>query len=355
MKRILITGIAGFIGSALTERLVRHEDNLIIGLDSINDYYDPKLKMERLDNLGISSDEELKWGKEMKSRIYPKLSFIRLNLEDEAGLEKLLHVGKFDYVIHLAAQTGIRHSIDHPREYLKSNVDGFLNILEGCKNNKIKHLIYASSSSVYGLNGKSPSSEHDPVDHPVSLYAATKKSNELMAHVYSNMYGLPITGLRFFTVYGPWGRPDMFPMLSMDAIINNKPIKVYNNGEMFRDFTYIDDIVDGITGVIDKIPMGKKDWDCEFPDPASSLAPYRIYNIGNSLPIKILDFLETIEKVLGKKADKKFMPMQPGDMLQTFADISDIRELTGFQPSTDLLEGIKKTVSWYKSWVLKNQ
>lgn len=338
----------------MAERLVRQGDNLIIGLDSINDYYDPKLKMERLANLGISS-EARDWGKLVDSGVYPKLSFVRMNLEDETGMDKLFRTERFDYVIHLGAQAGIRYSIDHPREYLKSNIDGFLNILEGCRLNDVKHLVYASSSSVYGLNGKSPSSEHDPVNHPVSLYSATKKSDELMAHVYSNMYGLPTTGLRFFTVYGPWGRPDMFPMLSIDAIINNKPIKVYNNGEMFRDFTYIDDIIDGIVGIIDKIPSGNKNWNAESPDPASSPAPYRIYNIGNSNPIRIMDFLETIEKVLDKKAQKKFLPMQPGDVLQTYADISDIKKLTGFQPSTELLEGIKKTVSWYKTWIRKKE
>ncbi len=346
--KILVTGAAGFIGSAVCHRLLEKGET-VVGLDNLNDYYSTELKESRLHQLGIQK-ESIGWDKFTQSSKFPTFSFIRMNLEDTQAMAMLFANGGFDIVINLGAQAGVRYSISNPHAYIESNVDGFINVLEGCRNSDVKHLVYASSSSVYGLNGKVPFSEHDGIAHPVSLYAATKKSNELMAHAYSKLYNLPTTGLRFFTVYGPWGRPDMSPFLFMDAILHNRPIKVFNNGDMLRDFTYIDDIVEGVVRVIDVLPEGKEKWDCENPDPASSSAPYQIFNIGNQHPTKLMDYIECIEKSIGKEALKEFLPMQKGDVYQTYADSSALAIATGFKPSTPLQDGIDKTVAWFKEY-----
>ncbi len=265
-------------------------------------------------------------------------------------MQMLFANGKFDAVINLGGQAGVRYSITNPQAYVESNLDGFINILEGCRDNKVGHLVYASSSSVYGLNGKTPFSEHDGIAHPVSLYAATKKSNELMAHAYSKLYGLPTTGLRFFTVYGPWGRPDMSPFLFMDAILHDRPIDVFNNGDMLRDFTYIDDIVEGVVRIVEITPKANPDWDEKNPDPATSPAPYRIYNIGNQHPTKLMDYINCIEKAIGREARKNYLPMQAGDVYQTYADSSALAEATEFKPDTPLQEGIDRTVQWFREY-----
>ena len=346
--KLLVTGAAGFIGSALCHRLL-DQGHSIVGLDNINDYYDTALKYGRLEELGINR-KDIVWYKYVSSSIYPDFRFIRMNLEDWKALAMMFANEGFDVVVNLGAQAGVRYSITNPMAYIESNVDGFINILEGCRHNKVKHLVYASSSSVYGLNGKVPFSEHDGIAHPVSLYAATKKSNELMAHAYSKLYDIPTTGLRFFTVYGPWGRPDMSPFLFMDSILHDRPIKVFNNGDMLRDFTYIDDIVEGIVRIIDVIPKGNPDWDETKPDPASSTAPYRIYNIGNQHPTRLMDYISCIEKAIGREAKKEFLPMRPGDVYQTYADSSALAEATGFKPDTPLQEGIDRTVAWFKQY-----
>lgn len=346
--KLLVTGAAGFIGSAVCHRMLENGHS-VVGLDNINDYYDTALKYGRMSNLGIKL-ENIRWYKYFNSSKYPDFRFIRMNLEDRKAMAMMFANEGFDVVVNLGAQAGVRYSITNPMSYIESNVDGFINILEGCRHNNVKHLVYASSSSVYGLNGKVPFSEHDGIAHPVSLYAATKKSNELMAHAYSKLYGIPTTGLRFFTVYGPWGRPDMSPFLFMDAILNDRPIKVFNNGDMLRDFTYIDDIVEGIVRIIDVIPKGNPDWDETNPDPASSTAPYRIYNIGNQHPTRLMDYISCIEKAIGREARKEFLPMQPGDVYQTFADSSALAEATGFKPDTPLQEGIDRTVAWFKQY-----
>ena len=346
--KILLTGAAGFIGSAVCRRLIDRGDT-VVGLDNINDYYDPELKYGRLAALGIARDD-VDWYRFAVSSTDPRFSFIRMNLEDAQAMRMLFANGAFDAVINLAAQAGVRYSITNPQAYIESNVDGFINILEGCRHNAVRHLVYASSSSVYGLNGKVPFSEHDGIAHPVSLYAATKKSNELMAHAYSKLYGIPTTGLRFFTVYGPWGRPDMSPFLFIDAILHDRPIKVFNNGDMLRDFTYIDDIVEGVVRITDVIPQGNPDWDETHPDPATSPAPYRIYNIGNQHPTRLMDYIACIEKATGRTARKDFLPMQPGDVYQTYADSSALAEATGFRPATPLQQGIDRTVQWFKQF-----
>ncbi|MBD5310597.1 MAG: NAD-dependent epimerase [Bacteroides sp.] len=346
--KILVTGAAGFIGSAVCRRL-SEQGAEIVGLDNINDYYDPELKYGRLSELGIRK-EEIGWYKFTQSGRYEGLRFIRMNLEDREAMQMLFANGEFDVVINLGAQAGVRYSITNPQVYIESNIDGFINVLEGCRNNGVRHLVYASSSSVYGLNGQVPFSEHHGIAHPVSLYAATKKSNELMAHAYSQLYGLPTTGLRFFTVYGPWGRPDMSPFLFMDAILHDRSIKVFNNGDMLRDFTYIDDIVEGIVRITGVIPEGERNWDAAEPDPASSSAPYRIYNIGNQRPTRLMDYISCIEKATGRETRKEFLPMQPGDVYQTYADSSALAEATGFRPDTDLQEGINRTVAWFKEY-----
>jgi len=350
MAKILVTGAAGFIGSYLVARFAERGDE-VIGLDNINDYYDPKLKFGRLKEQGIDygdTSESFPWYKFVKSSKWKNYRFIRLNLEDTHAMDMLFANEEFDIVINLAAQAGVRYSIQNPHAYIESNIDGFINVLEGCRHNNVKHLVYASSSSVYGLNGKVPFSEHDGIAHPVSLYAATKKSNELMAHAYSKLYNLPTTGLRFFTVYGPWGRPDMSPFLFIDAILNDRPIKVFNNGDMLRDFTYIDDIVEGVVRIAEVIPTGNENWDETNPDPATSPAPYAIYNIGNSRPTRLMDYIECIERTIGRKAKKEFLPMQPGDVYQTYADSSALAKATGFRPCTTLQEGIDKTIVWVK-------
>ena len=346
--KILVTGAAGFIGSSVARRLVERGDE-VVGLDNINDYYDVNLKYGRLELLGIER-EKVDWYKLVTSTAYNKLRFIRMNLEDTQAMKMLFANEGFDAVVNLAAQAGVRYSIENPYAYAQSNLDGFLNILEGCRHNKIKHLVYASSSSVYGLNGKVPFSEKDSIAHPVSLYAASKKSNELMAHSYSHLYGIPSTGLRFFTVYGPWGRPDMSPMLFTDAILNDRAIKVFNNGDMLRDFTFIDDIVEGVIRTIDNIATPNAKWDSVNPDPSTSPAPYRIYNIGNSNPVKLMDFIKCIENACGKEAQKTYLPMQPGDVYQTNADTSMLEKAVGFKPAKDIQEGINETVNWYRSF-----
>lgn len=346
--KVLVTGAAGFIGAAVCGRLL-HNGHEIVGLDNLNDYYDHELKQKRLENLGVAR-EDVVWYKYVTSSIDPSFRFIRMNLEDTKAVAMMFANEGFDAVINLGGQAGVRYSIENPVAYVESNVDGFINILEGCRNNNIKHLVYASSSSVYGLNGQVPFSEHQSIAHPVSLYAATKKSNELMAHAYSKLFGIPTTGLRFFTVYGPWGRPDMSPSLFMDAILHDRPIKVFNNGDMLRDFTYIDDIVEGVVRILDVIPQGNPDWDEMNPDPASSPAPYRIYNVGNQHPTRLMDYIRCIEKAIGREARKEFLPMQPGDVYQTYADSSALAAATGFAPSTDLQTGIDRTVAWFKSY-----
>lgn len=347
-KSILITGAAGFIGYSLIEKLLDGNWN-IIGLDNINDYYDVNLKYDRLEQLGISRSD-VQYGTYVKSSRATELTFIQLSLEDTEGITSLFSNGGFDIVCNLGAQAGVRYSIENPMAYVSSNIVGFTNILEQSRIHDIKHLVYASSSSVYGLNTKMPFSTHDSANHPVSFYAATKKANELMAHVYSKLYDLPTTGLRFFTVYGPWGRPDMSPMLFADAIMMNRPIKVFNHGNMGRDFTYIDDIVGGIVHVINTPATNSISWDSDNPDPASSSVPYRVYNIGNSSPVRLLDYIETLENALGKKAIKEYLPMQAGDVVNTYSDMSDLEDNFNYKASTSLKEGLSKFAEWYKNY-----
>ena len=346
--KILVTGAAGFIGSYVCKYLLSRGDE-VVGLDNINSYYDINLKYGRLLTLGIEGNA-VNWYLFVESNVYEKFRFIRMNLEDKQAMQMLFANERFDKVVNLAAQAGVRYSIENPYAYVESNVDGFLNVLEGCRHYRVKHLIYASSSSVYGLNGKVPFSENDSVAHPVSLYAATKKSNELMAHTYSHLYAIPTTGLRFFTVYGPWGRPDMSPFLFASAILNNRPIKVFNNGDMLRDFTYIDDIVEGVLRVIDHVPEPNLNWNDQNPEPSSSKAPYKIYNIGNSHPVKLMDFIEAIEKAIGHPADKIYFPMQPGDVYQTNADTTALERELGFKPNKSIIEGVRDTIDWYRSF-----
>lgn len=333
MTDTLVTGAAGFIGYHVARRLMDRGDR-VIGLDNLNDYYDVSLKEARL--------------KELKKN--PPFRFAKLDLADDSGVNELFKKEKPQRVVHLAAQAGVRYSLTHPHPYVSSNLVGFLNILEACRHNKIAHLVYASSSSVYGANTKMPFSVHDNVDHPVSLYAATKKANELMAHSYSHLYRLPVTGLRFFTVYGPWGRPDMALFLFTRAILEGKPIDVFNHGKMRRDFTYIDDIVEGVIRVTDLVPVPNPDWSGDDPDPGTSKAPYRIYNIGNNQPVELLDMIGALEKHLGRTAEKRLLPMQPGDVPATYADVEALSEATGFSPSTPLDVGIGRFVEWYRDY-----
>jgi UDP-glucuronate 4-epimerase len=321
----------------------------VFGFDNINDYYDVNLKYARLQELGLGKSL-IEVQEEVESNIYPKLRFAKLSLEDRNSMENLFKKEQFDMVCHLAAQAGVRYSLENPYSYAASNLVGFLNILEGCRNNKVKHLAYASSSSVYGLNSKMPLSTTDSVNHPASLYAATKKSNELMAHSYSHLYKMPTTGLRFFTVYGPWGRPDMSPILFASAIVSGQPIKVFNHGKMMRDFTYIDDIVDGILKVLFRPADMNEDWDPLNPSASSSKAPYRIYNIGNATPVELMYFIETIEMAMGRKAAKDFLPMQDGDVLKTFADLSELEHNFDYHPRTSVDEGVRYFVDWFQKY-----
>ncbi len=343
--KILITGTAGFIGYHLAKRLFESGDE-IVGLDNINDYYDVNLKYGRLQDSGINT-ANIQYDKILQSSKHPNYRFIKLNLEDRDAVPRLFRQEKFDRVCHLAAQAGVRYSLGNPNAYLDSNLAGTLNILEGCRYNKVGHLVYAGSSSVYGLNETMPYSTHHNVDHPVSLYAATKKSTELMAHTYSHLYGIPTTGLRFFTVYGPWGRPDMAYFKFTKNILENKSIDIYNHGKMQRDFTYIDDIIEGITRIIAKPAQPNDQWTGKQPDPASGKAPYKIYNIGNNSPVELMDFIETIEEKLGKKAEKNMMPMQPGDVYTTWADCADLEKDFDYKPGTAIKEGIRRFIQWY--------
>lgn len=351
MQKVLVTGSAGFIGFHTAVRLLE-EGYEVIGLDNINDYYDVNLKYGRLKESGIEKDQ-IAWGKGVESSKYDYYTFFKLNLEDTESINKLFATYKFDFVIHLAAQAGVRYSLENPHAYIDSNIKGFLNILEACRHNPVKHLVYASTSSVYGANTKMPFSEHDNADHPVSLYAATKKANELMAHTYSHLYNIPTTGLRFFTVYGPWGRPDMAIFLFTKAILEGKPIQVYNNGDLQRDFTYIDDIVEGVYRCMLKPSKAEADFDNFTPDPASSYAPYKIYNIGNSKPVQLLDFVKALENALGKNAIKQMMPMQAGDVPGTWADTSNLNETIEYKPRYDVENGIKNFVNWYQTYYSK--
>ena len=346
--KILVTGTAGFIGYHVTKKLVEIGHD-VIGLDIINDYYDVKIKYGRLDILGFNKDE-IAENKLMESNKYKKLKFIKADISDKDILFSIVKNENIERICHLAAQAGVRYSLTNPEVYLQSNLVGFLNILEVARYNSLEHLVYASSSSVYGLNQNLPFSVHDNVDHPISLYAASKKSNELMAHTYSHLFNLPTTGLRFFTVYGPWGRPDMALFLFTKAILEDKPINVFNNGQMKRDFTYIDDIVESIVRVIKRIPKGDSDWDAMNPDPSTAKSPYRVYNIGNNNPVKLLDFIDSIEKILGKTADKNLLPMQPGDVAATWADVEDLMTDIDFKPETPIAMGIEKFISWYREF-----
>ncbi len=336
-KKILLTGSAGFIGHNLAKKLLERGDE-VIGLDNINSYYETSLKYGRLKDTGII-EEDIEYGKLIQSSNFANYKFIKLNLEDRQMMEKLFKEESFTDVCHLAAQAGVRYSLKNPHEYIQSNIVGFMNILECCRHNDIKALSYASSSSVYGLNKEQPFSTKHNVDHPISLYAATKKSNELMAHTYSHLYNIPTTGLRFFTVYGPWGRPDMAPFLFTRAILKNEPINVFNNGKMERDFTYIDDISEGVMRVID--------------NPPSYETPYKIYNIGNNAPVKLMDFIKILELKIGKKAQKNMMNMQAGDVYSTYADVSELINDLGYKPQTTLKEGISEFIDWYREFYLK--
>ncbi|ALC17051.1 UDP-galacturonate 4-epimerase [Desulfuromonas soudanensis] len=333
MAKILVTGAAGFIGFHLSNRLLARGDT-VVGLDNLNDYYDVRLKEARLARL----------------EAHPGFRFVRMELSDRQGIESVFAEGGFDRVVHLAAQAGVRYSITHPHAYVESNLVGFVNILEGCRHGGVKHLVFASSSSVYGASTRMPFSIHDNVDHPVSLYAATKKANELMAHTYAHLYRLPCTGLRFFTVYGPWGRPDMAMFLFTRAILEGRPIDVYNYGKMRRDFTYVDDIVEGIIRVADNIARPNPDWTGDAPDPGTSSAPYRNYNIGNNNPVELLHLIEVIEDALGKKAEKILLPLQPGDVPATYADVDDLVRDVGFKPATSIEEGVGRFVAWYREY-----
>ena len=332
-RKILVTGAAGFIGFHLSRRLLE-QDVMVVGLDNLNGYYDVKLKEARLAIL----------------QNFGNFFFIQGDLSDRKGMEDLFAAEKPRIVVNLAAQAGVRYSLTNPHAYVESNLVGFMNIIEGCRRQEVEHLVFASSSSVYGSNTRMPFSVHDNVDHPISLYAATKKANELMAHTYAALYRLPCTGLRFFTVYGPWGRPDMALFLFTRAILTDRPIDVYNEGRMERDFTYIDDIVEGIVRVMERTPTPNPAWRSDLPDPSSSFAPYRIYNIGNNQPVALMDFIGILEQNLGRKARKNFLPMQAGDVPATFADVDDLMADVGFKPATSITEGIRRFIAWYREY-----
>ncbi len=344
--KILVTGAAGFIGFHLVRKLIG-EGYEVVGIDCINDYYDINLKYSRLRECGIEK-EYVESSIPVNSTIYPNYKFFKMKLEDHPALDELFRCEKFDYVCNLAAQAGVRYSLTHPRVYVESNMLGFLNILEACRTYTIKHLVYASSSSVYGLNSKMPFSTSDNIDHPISLYAASKKSNELMAHTYSHLFNVPTTGLRFFSVYGPWGRPDMALFIFTKAILEGNSINVFNNGNMRRDFTYVDDIVEGVSRIIQRIPEADPEWTGSNPNPSSSVAPYRIFNIGNNAPVKLMDFIDMIEAELGMKAKKNFMPMQQGDVPASWANVTDLMEYIDYKPQTDITKGVKNFIQWYK-------
>ena len=332
-QKILVTGAAGFIGSHLSQRLLARGD-AVVGLDNLNDYYDVSLKQARLDRLTV----------------HPRFEHVRISLEDRDAVSRLFADHAFDAAVNLAAQAGVRYSLVNPHAYADANLVGFLNILEGCRHTTVGHLVFASSSSVYGANRSMPFSVHHNVDHPVSLYAATKKANELMAHAYASLFGVPCTGLRFFTVYGPWGRPDMALFLFTKAILEGRPIEVFNHGRMRRDFTYIDDIVEGVVRVIDRVAAPDPAWSGMAPDSATSYAPWRIYNIGNNEPVELMRYIEVLERCLGKKAEKLMLPMQAGDVAETYADVDDLVRDAGFKPATTVEEGIAKFVAWYRDY-----
>ncbi|MCX4025218.1 NAD-dependent epimerase [Endozoicomonas sp. SM1973] len=334
--KILVTGAAGFIGCHVTRYLLSRGDQ-VVGLDNVNDYYDVNLKLDRLKL--IDSHEQAS-----------NFQFVKMDLADKEGMAKLFAEEQFDKVVHLAAQAGVRYSIENPHAYIDSNIVGFMNILEGCRHQQVKHLVYASSSSVYGANEEMPFSVHHNVDHPLSLYAATKKSNELMAHTYSSLYGLPTTGLRFFTVYGPWGRPDMALFLFTKNILAGKPIDVFNYGKHRRDFTYVDDIVEGVVRTLDKTATANPDWTGMSPDPGTSKAPWRVYNIGNNQPVELLTYISTLEEKLGKKAEMNLLPLQPGDVPDTYANVEDLVNDVDYKPSTTVAEGIDRFVQWYRDY-----
>ena len=334
--KILVTGAAGFIGAAVSQYLINRGDQ-VVGIDNINDYYDVNLKHARLNEIKSSTAADL-------------FSFVEMGVEERDKMAALFEEHKFDRVVHLAAQAGVRYSLENPNAYVDSNIVGFVNILEGCRHNKVEHLVYASSSSVYGANETMPFSEQHNVDHQVSLYAASKKANELMAHTYSHLYNLPTTGLRFFTVYGPWGRPDMALFKFTKAILEGKTIQVYNYGNHRRDFTYIDDIVEGVIRSLDNVAKPNESWDGSNPDPSTSKAPYKVYNIGAQTPVHLLKFIETLESALGIEAKKELLPIQPGDVPDTYADVSSLVEDTGYQPSTDVETGVKAFVDWYRDF-----
>lgn len=334
-KKVLVTGAAGFIGSHLSRRFLARGD-VVVGLDNLNDYYEVSLKENRLKLL---NDKD-------------KFTFVKCDLADRVGMEKLFAEHKFDVVVNLAAQAGVRYSLTNPHAYIDANLVGFMNILEGCRHQQVGHLVYASSSSVYGANTRMPFSEHDNIDHPVSLYAASKKANELMAHTYAHLYRLPCTGLRFFTVYGPWGRPDMALFLFTKAILAGEPIDVFNHGRMRRDFTYVDDIVEGVVRVTDQPARPNPEWSGDHPDPATSAAPYRVYNIGNNNPVELMHLIETLEKALGRTAEKNFLPIQPGDVPATWANVDALSNDVGFCPATPIDVGVGRFVEWYKEYYL---
>jgi UDP-glucuronate 4-epimerase len=333
VKSTLVTGAAGFIGFHVSRRLLERGDR-VVGLDNLNDFYDVQLKQDRLAEL-----EQLS-----------AFSFHRIDLADRTAMAELFSDSEFECVVHLGAQAGVRYSIENPHAYIDSNLVGFANVLEGCRHHGVQHLVYASSSSVYGANTTMPFAVHHSVDHPVSLYAATKKANELMAHTYSHLYGLPTTGLRFFTVYGPWGRPDMAIFKFTKAIVEGRPIDVYNQGRMRRDFTYIDDVTEGVIRVVDDVSQPNPDWSSEKPDPATSFAPYRVYNVGNHRPVELMRLIEVLEDCLGKTAKKNFLPMQPGDVPATYADVEDLMREVGFKPDTPIEEGVPRFVQWYRGY-----